>query len=152
MVHGDDLAEIDVGQDVTRDHKERVLEEVCRVADRSGGAERLALDDVFDRHAVVAAVSEVLTDRVWHERQGHDDVCDAVAAEQIDDVFHHRAIGDGEERFGLVGRQGPESAALAAGHDHCLHVGASEAAAALLRPDRPARSASRAAGTYPNAE
>ena len=42
----DERAEVDVGEHVTGDHEERVVELGRRVADRPGGAERLVLGGV----------------------------------------------------------------------------------------------------------
>ena len=53
------------------------------------GVSSVAYDDV---HAELGAVAEVVADGVGHERDGHDDLVDAVAPQQVDDVLHHRPV------------------------------------------------------------
>ena len=94
-----DLAEVDVGEDVAGDHEEPLVEHVHGVAHRSGRAERLLLGGVDHLHAELAAVAEVVADDVGHEGQGHDDLVDAVPAQQADDVLHHRPVDQRQHRL-----------------------------------------------------
>jgi hypothetical protein len=123
LVEGDDLAEVDVGEDVAGDDEEALVEHVHRVADRPGRPEGLLLGRVDHLHAELAAVAEVVAYDVRHERQGHDDLVDAVVSQQVDDVLHHRAVHQRQHRLGLVAGERPEAAPLTAGHDHRFHRG-----------------------------
>ena len=58
----DERGEIDVGQHVTRDHHERVIELDRRVADRPCGPQRAVLGGVPHRDAEVGAITEVVAD------------------------------------------------------------------------------------------
>ena len=74
----DERGEVDVGEDVTRDHEEGVVELLGRVAHRTGGAERRVLGGVPHGHAEVGPVTEVVADLVGQEGHGDDDVVEAV--------------------------------------------------------------------------
>ena len=52
----------------------------------------------------------------------NDDVVDAVIPEQVDDVLHHRTVGNGEERLWDGRRERAQARAVAAGHDHGLNL------------------------------
>ncbi len=58
---------------------------------------------------------------VREERDGHDDVVEAVLGEQPDDVLHHRPVRDRHHRLRLVAGQRPQPRPLPTGQDHCLH-------------------------------
>ncbi|CAB4808815.1 unannotated protein [freshwater metagenome] len=93
--------QVDVGDHVARDHDEAVIfEEIHRIAHAARRPEGYRFVHVGDAHAEVAAVPEVLLDGVRHERNGHHDVLDAVVAQQVDDVFHHRPVRYREQRLG----------------------------------------------------
>ncbi len=142
----DDRAEVDVGEHVARDHQERVVELVGRVEDGTGGAERGLLGGVAHPHAEVGPVAEVVADLVGEERDGDDDVVEAVVREEPHDVLHHRPVRQGHHRLGLVARERPQPRALSPGQDHRFH------AAILSSCDaRPWRSAARACGMYATA-
>ena len=49
---------------------------------------------------MLGAVAEVVFDLVGEIVQGRDDLGDAVAPQQVDDVMHHRLVGDRRERLG----------------------------------------------------
>ena len=51
---------------------------------------------VVHRDAELAAVAEVGLDRVGQERNGDHNLVEAVFAQQVDDVFHHRHVGNGQ--------------------------------------------------------
>ena len=121
VVEVDDGAEVDVGQDVAGDDEEPLVELVLGVAHRTGRAERGRLGGVDHAHAELGPVAEVGADGVGHEGHGDHDVLEAVGPQQVDDVLHHRDVGHGEHRLGLVGGERPQPRPLAAGHDHCLH-------------------------------
>ncbi len=149
----DDGAQVDVGEDVAGDDQEALVELVHGVADRSGRAEGRLLGGVGDPHAELGAVAEVGADGVGHEGDGDDDVVESVALEELDYVLHHRAVGQGHHRFGLVRRQRAQTGALAPSHDHGLHGpnlprrrnGSLRAAGRAARPSRRARNPM---GTY----
>ena len=139
----DDGGEVDVGDDVARDHEERLVELVHRVAHRTRGAERRVLGRVPHPHAELGAVAEVVADLVGEERDRHHDVVEAVLREEPHDVPHHRHVRDREHRLGLVARERAQTGAFAAGQDDRLHV-----TTFVSRAWRPSASAARAAGTY----
>ena len=118
----DDGGEIDVGDDVARDHEERLVELVHGVAHRTHGAERRVLGRVPHPHTELGAVAEVVADLVGEERDRDDDVVEAVVGEQPHDVPHHRHVRDREHRLRLVAGERAQAGAFAAGQDDRLHV------------------------------
>ena len=122
LVEVDDGREVDVGQDVTGDDEEPLVELLPGVEDRAGRAERRLLGGVDHADAELGPVAEVAADGVGHERDGDDDVGHPVLAQQADDVLHHRPVGHRQHRLRLVRRERPQTRPLAAGHDHCLHA------------------------------
>ena len=145
----DQRAEVDVGEHVTGDHEERVVELGRRVADRPGGAERLVLGGVAHADPEVGAVAEVVADLVGEVRDRDHDVVETVAGQQGDDVLEHRPVDERHHRFGLVARQRAQAGALTAGQDHGLHPGTFIPAPSSppRRAAVPSRSAARASGT-----
>ena len=103
----DDLADVEVAERVARDDDERLVEQLLRVAHRSGGAEGLLLDRVLDAYAQGAAVAQVAADHLRHEGERHDDVVDPVLVHELDDVLDARLAADRHHRLGLVGGQRP---------------------------------------------
>ena len=103
---GDQGGEVDVGDDVAGDHEEALVELVHGVAHRTGGAERRLLGGVLDADAELGAVPEVGADVVGHEGDGDDEVVEAVLLQQVDDVFHHRSVGQRHHGLLLTRRQG----------------------------------------------
>ena len=76
----DELRQVDVAERVAGDHEERVVEPSRREPHRAGGAERRLLDGVRDVDAERLAAAEVRADRLGQERDGDDDVLEAVLA------------------------------------------------------------------------
>ena len=145
LVSLDDRAQVDVGEHVARDHQERVVELLGRVEDGPGGAERRLLGGVSHPHAEVGPVAEVVPDLVGEERDGDDDVVEAVRREEPHHVLHHRPVRQRHHRLGLVARERPQPRALSPGQDHRFH-------ATILSCDvLPSRSAARACGMYATA-
>src|SRR5207245_2446984 len=128
LVELDDLAEVDVAKRVARDDEERLVEAIACEPHGSRGAERALLDRVLDVQAKRLAVAEVGTDRLRQERNRHDDVLEAVLAQQLEDVLHARLADDRDHRLRLVGRQWPEARPLAAGHHDRSHTSTSRRA------------------------
>jgi hypothetical protein len=140
LVELDDGGQVDVGEDVAGDDEEAlVLELLHGVADRAGRAERGLLGRVHHADAELRPVAEVVADGVGQEGDGDDDVLEAVLLQELDDVLHHRPVGDGHHRLGLVGRQRAQAGALTTRHDHGFH-------GVVSTPSR-SRSACRAMGT-----
>src|SRR5213075_3110709 len=88
----------------------------------AGRAERRLLDRVRDVHAERVAAAEVAADRLREKGDGHDDVIEAVALQELEDVLHARLADDRDHRLRLVRRQRAQARALAAGHDDRLHA------------------------------
>jgi hypothetical protein len=103
------------------DQKRVVAQEVLRLLDTAGGAERGVLHRVFEVNTELAAVTEVLLDLLGHVVERHDDIADSVARQQLQNMLHHGLVHDGDERFRPVKRQGSQAAALTACHDDCFH-------------------------------
>ncbi len=74
----DEAREVDVAERVAGDDEERVVEPAGRELHGAGGAERRLLDGVADLHAERVAAAEVRADRLRQERDGDDDVFEAV--------------------------------------------------------------------------
>ena len=95
--------EVEIRQRVARNHDERcVVEQRFGHLHGAGRAERRVFDDVRHAYAEVAAVAEVTLDFVGEVVQRGDDVFHAVPPQQVDDVLHHRFVGDGRERLGTA--------------------------------------------------
>ena len=77
---------LDVGEDVARDHQEALGQVLPGVGDRAGGAQRDLLDHVRHPYAELGAVTEVVPYGVGQERERDDDVVEAMAGQQVDDV------------------------------------------------------------------
>ena len=103
----DDLADVEVAERVARDDDERLVEQLLRIAHRSGGSEGLLLDRVLDAYAQGAAVAQVAADHLRHEGERHDHVVDPVLVHELDDVLDARLAADRHHRLGLVGGQRP---------------------------------------------
>src|SRR5262249_58526 len=122
LVKLDEAREVEVAQRVAGDDEERLIELVGREPHRSGGARGRFLDGILDVHAEALAVAEMAPDRLWKEGARDDDVVEAVAAEELDDVLHARLADDRDHRLRLVRGQWAEARPLSAGHDDCLHL------------------------------
>ena len=144
VVEVDHLGEVDVGENVTGDDQEPLVQLVPCVPHRSGGPERRGLGGVDHPDAEFRSVPEVGADGVGHERHRDHDVLEPVPAQQVDHVLHHRDVGHGQHGLGLVRGQGPQPGPLATGHDDGLHDDAPRAPA---RARRPSTRAWRATGT-----
>jgi hypothetical protein len=120
-VERDDRGEIDVGERVTRDHEERVVEGVTDLPHRTARAERRFFDAVPEAHADRPAVAEAVLDLRREVLQRDERVVDAVPLYQVEDVSQTWLVDDRDHRLGPIDRQGPQAAPLAAGHDHGLH-------------------------------
>ena len=70
----------------------------------------------------LVAVAEVGADRLRQERDGDDDVGEAVRAQQLEDVLHARLADDRHHRLRLVRGQRPQARSLAARHHDGLHA------------------------------
>ena len=117
----DELAQVDVGQRVARQHDESVVQQSLGVLYAPGGPERLLLGHVRERDAQVGAVPEVISDHARQELHRGHDLGDAVAPGQGEDVLHHRLADDGQHRLGLVARERAKPGTLSPRHDHGLH-------------------------------
>ena len=115
------LGEIDVGEHITRDDQERVVEVLACIAHAASGAQRHGLVGIADGDTELAAVAEVGLDVIGQERNRDHDLVEAVPGEQIDDVLHHRPVGDRQHRLGGVRRERTQTRPLTAGHDDSLH-------------------------------
>ena len=123
--------------------RKRVVELVGRVAHRTGGAERRVLGRVPHGDTEVGAVAEVVADLVGEERDGHHDLVEAVQREQVDDVLHHRLVGQGHHRLGRVAGERTQAGALTAGEDDGLHETLPAAVGRPALAQRRARAARR---------
>ena len=120
-VEVDHRRQVDVGEDVAGDDHEALVELLPGVQDRAGRPQRGGLGGVDHPDPELRPVAEVAPDGVGHEGHGDHDVLEAVLAEQGDDVLHHGPVGHGEHGLRLVRGQGPETGALATGHDQRFH-------------------------------
>ena len=109
VMRGDDRAEVDVGEHVAGDDEEAFLQFVHGVADAARRTQRGLLGGVDHAHPELAAVPEVGADRVGEIGDGYDNLVDAMLAQQVDDVFHHRPVGQRNHRLGQVGGQGAQA-------------------------------------------
>jgi len=121
LVEGDHAAEVEVGERIAAYDKERLVQEVLGQADGPGSPRRGLFHRVVDAHAEAAAVAEVVADQPGQESQGHDHFVDTVPLEQLQDVLDGGLVHHRHHRLGLVRREGPQTGALTAGHDYCLH-------------------------------
>ena len=117
----DDLPQVDVAERVARDDEEGLVERLLRELDRAGGTRGRLLDRVADLNAVGFAVAEVPAYCLRHEGERHDDVIEAVAAEELHDVLHAGLAYDRHHRLRLIRGQRPEPRPLSARHDDGFH-------------------------------
>ena len=82
--------------------------------------------------AEVRAVAEVRPDVVGHEGDRDHDLVEAVTAQEVDDVFHHRLVGQRHHRLGQVRGERAQAGALAARHDDRLGEAMAYRALAML--------------------
>src|ERR1700694_3653883 len=113
--------QVDVGHGVAADDDERLVQELLRILDAAGGAQRRIFDHVGDVHPEVRTVPEVIADRLAKVLQGDDHVGDSVLFEQAKDVLHHRLADHRHQGFWHPARQRPQPRALAARHNHSFH-------------------------------
>ena len=73
--------EVEVGERVSADDDEGVVESTLCILDRTGGAQRSLFHAVFDVHPERGAIAEVISDDLRKERDRHDHVVDAVTGE-----------------------------------------------------------------------
>ncbi len=123
LVEGDHAGQVEIGQSVAADDQKGLVEKVLGQADGPGRAGRRLFHRVVDVHAQCAAVAEVVADEPGQEGQGHDDFVDAMPLHQLEDVLDGGLVDHRHHGLGLVGGQGPQTSALTAGHDDCLHEG-----------------------------
>ena len=90
-----------------------VAEEVAEGVGAAGGAQQLLLEVVPQLDAELRAVAEVGADLVRVVVQVGGDLGDAVAAQQVQQVLHHRPVEDGHH--GLGGEPGERIAAACRG-------------------------------------
>ncbi len=122
-VVGEDRAQVHVGQGVAGDDDERLRSEECLgLFDGARRPERRVFDDVVHRDAEIRPVAEIGLDLVGHVVQRGDDLVDAVAAQEVDDVVHDRLAGDRRQRFRSRRRQRSQSRAFTARHHDRLHA------------------------------
>ncbi len=119
----DDAGQIEVGERVSADDQEGVVQQVLGQTDRTGGAGRCLFHRVVDMHAQLAAVTEMVADEARQEGQGDHDLIDPMSLHQFQDVLDGGFVDHGDHRLGLVGGQRPQPGALTACHDDCLHLG-----------------------------
>ena len=122
LVLGDERAEVAVAECIAGDDHEGLVELRAGESDRPRRAERHLLDRVLDVEAERLAVAEVAADRLRHEGDRHDDVLEAVAAEQLDDVLHAGFADDRHHRLGLVRGERPEPRPLPTRHHDGFHA------------------------------
>src|SRR5439155_18367064 len=80
------------------------------------------LDGVFDADPEAFTVSEVAADRLREERDGDDDLLEAVLPEELDDVLHAGLADDRHHRLRLVRGQRSQPRSLPTCHDNCPHA------------------------------
>ena len=79
----------------------------------------------MDIDAEAGAIAQVLLDDVSEVLQGNDDLGDAVAFEQLDDVDDGRPVNHRDHRLGSSDGEGAQAGAFTACHDNSLHREAS---------------------------
>ena len=120
-VERDEARQVDVAEGVAGDDEERVVEATGGETHGASRAERRFLHRIADVDAEALAVAEVAADRLWQERDGDDDVLEAVELEQFDDVLHARLADDRDHRLRLVRGERSQARALSPRHDDRLH-------------------------------
>ena len=122
LVGGTEGGQVDVGERVGGHHQEGlVAEELGDVADAARRAQQLVLVAVGELDPERRAVAEAVADGVREPVQVGDHLAEAVAAQEQQDVLHHRAVGDRHHRLrDLVGERaqaGPQARC----HHHRSH-------------------------------
>ena len=114
--------QIDVAERVAGDYEEGLIDIAGRHLDRSGRAQRLFFDRVFDRHPERLSVAEIGADRLRHEGERDGHVVDALRVQELEDVLHAGLAHDRHHRLGLVRGERAQARALSPGHDDRLHL------------------------------
>ena len=116
-VERDHLAEIGLAQGVSVQREEAPLELTPREADRAAGSERLVLDRVLEREAVVPR-AEPRLDLVGEVPARDDRALDAVPGEVLEGVREQRPVDEREHVLARAIGERSEPRALAADQDH----------------------------------
>ena len=113
--------QVDVGERVAGDHQEGVAEEVGGVADAARGPEQTVLAAVGELDSAGRPVAEVPLDQLREPVQVGDRLDEAVAAEQAQDVLHHRPVEDRDHRLRHLVGDRPQPRAQPRRQDHRPH-------------------------------
>ena len=115
-VLADQRGHVEIGDDVSVRHHERVVEtdRTGRVGDRTARVERLRLDGVVDPHVTVSPVDERRGEGFGAKPERQHHVGHAAGGESIDHLEDHRPVHHRQHRLGDVVRERPEACTEAA--------------------------------------
>jgi hypothetical protein len=121
LVLPDDGFQIEVGQNVAVENYGGLANQLFGKFIRARGAHRLLLDHVFQLHAKVRTIAELLFDLLRLIRKRKRDVGHAGAAQRVDLIEEKRPVADGDDRFGCVNGERTQPCALSTCQYQCLH-------------------------------
>ena len=133
LVERDRRAEVEVGDDVPRDHQDRLAQPLRGELHRPRRAQVCGRGDVVDPHAPAAAVLEVLHDRLGQEVEQDEDVVEPVGLQELHGVLHDRLVAERHHGLWHVGGQRPEPGSEPPGHEDGFHGDCLGAIIAIIR-------------------
>jgi hypothetical protein len=123
----DDRAEIDVYEDIAVDDDEgAAVEKRPRFEQPTAGIEQLGFLGIGNMQTELAAVAEMVAQHRAEVVHVHDNIRDAVMAQQEERVFDHGPARDADERLRQPVRQRPQARPEAGGEKHRLHRNSSK--------------------------
>jgi len=93
-----------------------------RLLDRARGAEQLCLERVCDADAELRAITEITGDFVRQMMQVHDQLADALPAQQLDVMLEQRLAADGHHDLRNIEPERTQSRTEAGGEDEGFHA------------------------------
>ncbi len=106
---------------VAGDHEEGVIQKAGSVLDTASGAQGPAFLKILQLDAPGCTVGKVLLNGFWEVIGRNRNILKPMAAEELDDILHHRPVSYRHHGLGKITSQWAQTASLAAGHDHSLH-------------------------------
>src|SRR5436305_11373792 len=94
-----ELAEIEIGEQVSVHHEEVVVEPSCELAQRSRSPERFALANVVDRQPELGTVAEIALEQVREMPRQDGRVLHTVATELPEQDLEDRHLPDRDQRL-----------------------------------------------------
>ena len=116
------FSQVEVGQQISADNKERLVQIFLGSLYRPGGSKILQRRNVGDFDPEIGAVSKEVFDNERLVVKQHYQVGDIVLFQEFHDMQHDRAVEQRNHRFGKAAGKWLNSGPEPAGHDDGFHV------------------------------